>query len=149
MNLTEHFTLKELTKSQTSERLGIDNQPDSEQMLKLRLLCSNILEPIREAFNIPFTPSSGFRSYDLNAKIGGSFNSQHCRGEAADIELPGVSNLELAFWIKDNINFDQVILECWDGTPESGWIHVSFATQPRFDILTFNKKQGYKKGFPE
>ena len=148
MRLTEHFTLKELTKSQTATRLGIDNQPDSEQMLKLRLLCSNILEPIREAYNIPFTPSSGFRSVALNSKIGGNKNSQHCKGEAADIEIPGVNNIELAFWIKDNLNFDQLILECWDGTPDSGWVHISFATEPRYEVLTFTKKLGYKEGLP-
>lgn len=124
--LSPHFTLGEMTRSQTASRNDIDNTPPDELMPKLILLCENILEPVRNHFGIPFSPSSGFRSVELNKAIGGSENSQHCKGEAVDLELPGISNYDLAAWIEANLEFDQLILECYvQGQPASGWVHVS------------------------
>lgn len=127
MRLSECFTLTEMTKSQTSVRLGISNSPGPEEVESLRLLCNRVLDPVRGNFGIPFSPSSGFRSYELNKAIGGSQYSQHLEGKAADIEVPGVNNLTLAIWIRDSLEFDQLILESYEPTdPGSGWIHVSY-----------------------
>ena len=116
-----------MTKSQTSARLGIVNKPGPEELESLRLLCNRVLDPVRRNFGVPFSPSSGFRSPELNKAIGGSQYSQHLEGKAADIEIPGVNNLTLAVWIRDNIEFDQLILENYEPTePGSGWIHVSY-----------------------
>ena len=124
--LSDHFTLGELIRSETAERKGIDNTPPDEIIPKLKRFCTQILEPVRAHFGRPFRPNSGFRSEELNQAVGGSSKSQHCKGEAVDIEIPGVSNYDLAVWIKDNLTFDQVILECYHpGEPSSGWVHVS------------------------
>jgi len=118
-------------------------------MISLRTIAQNILEPIRIVFDVPFAPSSGFRCEELNDRIGGSRTSQHCKGEAVDIELPGVSNLELARWCQDNLNFDQLILECWDGRPDSGWVHISKAEDNRLEVLTYQRGVGYSVGLPK
>lgn len=124
--LSSHFTLGELIKSETAERKGIDNMPPEHLILKLKRLCIEVLEPIRVHYNKPFRPNSGYRSPELNTEVGGASSSQHCKAEAVDIEIPGISNYELAVWVKDNLNFDQVILECYrQGEPNSGWVHIS------------------------
>ncbi len=124
--LSEHFTLGELIKSETAERKGIDNMPSDNHIPKLKRLCTEILEPIRVHFGKPFRPNSGYRSPELNQSIGGASESQHCKCEAVDIEIPGISNYDLAVWIRDNLAFDQLILECYrQGEPNSGWVHVS------------------------
>lgn len=124
--LSEHFTLGELTRSATASRRGIDNMPPDDIIEKLRRLCKEILEPVREHYGKAFRPNSGYRSPDLNEAVGGSEKSQHCRGEAVDIEIPGVSNFDLAEWISKSLKHDQVILECYrSGEPTSGWVHVS------------------------
>jgi len=147
MNLSEHFTLQELVKSQTATRIGIDNIPDSFEVAYLEKLCRDILEPVREHYGIPFSPSSGYRSPDLCEAIGSSRKSQHAKGQAADFEVPGVDNLELAEWIKDNLDFDQLILECYmPGNPNSGWVHCSISQDPRGEVLTYVKGVGYSKG---
>ena len=131
MRLSDHFTLQELCKSQTALRLGISNQPTKDHIESLRHLCETVLEPIRLEYG-PFTPSSGYRSKELNQKIGGSRRSQHSKGEAADIEVPGVSNKELAEFIFDSLNYDQLILEYWseeNDDPNNGWVHVSTIRQ--------------------
>jgi zinc D-Ala-D-Ala carboxypeptidase len=126
MQLTQHFTLEELTKSQTGERLGMDNVPDAAALDNLMLLCEQVLEPLREHYG-PIHINSGYRSSELNKAIGGVGASQHCLGQAADIEVPGVANGDLAAWIAANLDFDQVILECYRrGQPNSGWVHVSY-----------------------
>mgnify|MGYP003151136108 FL=1 len=127
MRLTNNFTLAELTKSQTAERLNIDNNPEAHYIDNLQALCVHVLQPIRDYFYIPGVISSGYRSPELSQKIGSSSRSQHCRGQAADIEIPGVSNKELADYIFESLSFDQVILEFHN--PEelnSGWVHVSY-----------------------
>ena len=151
MNLSPNFSLKELCKSQTAARKGLNNIPDAswEKHIVENLveLAGNILQPIRENFNIPFTPSSGYRSPALNDAIGGSKTSQHSLGEAVDIEVPTVDNATLAQWIIDNLIFDQLILEFYKkGEPTSGWVHVSYKNEGnRKQILTYDGKN-YQKG---
>jgi len=126
MKLSENFSLAEFTKSQTAERKGIDNTPQGEHMDAAVSLFENVVQKVRDHFG-PTVINSGYRSPDLNAAVGGSSRSQHCKGEAADIEVPGVPNAEVAEWIRDNLEFDQLILEFYTpGIPDSGWVHVSY-----------------------
>jgi len=126
VRLSYNFTLSELTRSQTAARMGIDNTPDEQQIENLQRVCSEILQPVRDNFGIPFAPSSGFRSVALCEAIGSSSKSQHAKGEAVDFELPGFDNKEVAEWVRNNLNFDQLILEYYTpDDPSSGWIHCS------------------------
>ena len=128
MNLTENFTLDEMIKSQTAERKGIDNYPDKDQIENLKLLAQNILQPIRDKFGA-FIISSGFRSPELCVAVGSTVKSQHAKGQAADFEVAGIDNYDLARWIESNLPFDQLILEFYkDGEPNSGWIHCSYSS---------------------
>lgn len=147
MMLSDHFSLAEMTKSQTAERRNLPNNPDKDAIESMKLLCINILEPVRNHFDKPFTPSSGFRSAELCVAIGSSVSSQHTKGEAADFEVPGVSNLDLATWIVGNLDFDQLILEFYKGG-NTGWVHCSFKQEGnRRDVLTYQgKESGYQKG---
>ena len=129
MNLSKNFTLSELTKSETAIRLDIDNTPNDEQIESLRLLCENILQPVRDHFGKPVRISSGFRCAELNSSpaVGGSKTSDHCKGQAVDFEIDGVPNPELAEWIESNLKYTQLILEFYtQGQPNSGWVHASF-----------------------
>jgi hypothetical protein len=127
MNLSANFTLKELTKSDTATRLGLDNTPDEETIENLKLLCEKVLQPVREHFGKPVTINSGYRSPESNAAVGGSKSSDHCKGQACDLEIDGVSNPDLAQWIMDNLEYTQLILEFYtQGQPNSGWVHVSY-----------------------
>ena len=127
MKLSKNFSLTELTKSQTAERMGLDNNPSEDQTENLRLLCERVLQPVRDHFADVVTISSGYRSEILSQKIGSSSKSQHCRGQAADFEIFGVENNKVSDWIKENLMFDQLILEYYTpGEPNSGWIHVSY-----------------------
>jgi len=129
MKLSANFQLSELVKSQVAERKGIPNNPSPTQIDNLKALCVNVLQPIRSQFDSPVLISSGYRSGELNVAIGSSIKSQHGEGKAADIEVVGVDNKELAEWIRDNLEFDQLILEFYrDGEPDSGWIHVSWSS---------------------
>ena len=131
MKLTENFSLNELTKSQTAERKGIDNTPSAEHQENLKSLCEMILQPIRDHFGQVVSVSSGYRSPELCVAIGSSTQSQHAKGEASDFEIFGISNKELADYIDQNLDYDQLILEYWKGEdePNSGWVHCSFNTQ--------------------
>jgi len=130
MNLSKSFTLNELTKSQEATRLGIDNTPSEEHILNLKILCDNILQPIRDFYGMPVSVSSGYRSPKLCEAIGSSRTSQHARGEAADFEIFGVANKDLSDWIVSNLEYDQCILEFWNiNEPNSGWVHCSFSTK--------------------
>ena len=146
MKLSENFSLEELTKSQTATRLGIDNTPDMTAIINLRALCKNVLQPIRDNFGIPFSPNSGFRSLELNEKLGSSSTSQHCKGQAVDIEVPTMSNLELANWCSTMLDYDQSILEFYkEKEPSSGWVHISYNIESnRKKYLSFDGKQ-YKE----
>jgi len=127
MLLSENFTLDELTKSQEAIRLGIENEPNDEQVGNLILLCKNILQPIRNYFKMPVSVSSGFRSAALCEAIGSSAKSQHTKGQAADFEIFGVHNKEVSDWIVKNLDYDQCILEFWNpNDPNSGWVHCSY-----------------------
>jgi len=127
MNLSANFSLKELTKSDTATRLGIDNTPDDETIDNLKMLCEKVLQPVRDHFGKSVTVNSGFRSSETNQATGGSKSSDHVKGQAADIEIAGVANADLAQWIMDNLDYTQLILEFYtQGVPDSGWVHVSY-----------------------
>ena len=132
MKLTANITLDELTKSQVAERKGINNNPSPEQIENLKALAVNVLQPIRSHFDKPLIISSGFRCAQLCVEIGSSVNSQHTAHDeaaAADFEIPGVDNRELALYIKNELDYDQLILEFYrDNEPTSGWIHCSYST---------------------
>jgi hypothetical protein len=129
MNLSKNFTLNELTKSQEATRLGIDNTPNEEQILNLKILCEKILQPVRDFYGMPLSISSGYRSVALCEVIGSSAKSQHTKGQAADFEIFGVANKEVAEFIVKNLEYDQCILEFWnENEPNSGWVHCSYST---------------------
>ena len=145
MMLTANFSLEELTKSQTAERQSIPNNPDEDGIYYLRMVAEKILQPVRNRYGIPFTVSSGFRSADLCLAIGSKATSQHTKGQAVDFEVPGISNMDLAYFIKTTLDFDQLILEFYRGG-NTGWVHCSVADTPRKDLLTYDKSHGYRKG---
>jgi hypothetical protein len=127
MNLSANFSLHEMTKSETALRMGFDNTPDSEATENLRNLCVNVLQKVRDHYGKGVKVNSAYRSPESNAAVGGSKTSDHCKGMAADIEIPGVPNAELAQWIMDNLEYTQLILEFYTpGIPDSGWVHVSY-----------------------
>ena len=142
MKLTENFSLLELTKRQTAERKGIDNTPSPEHQENLKLLCTHILQPVRDRFERVVSVSSGYRSEELCLAIGSKITSQHAKGQAADFEIYGLSNQELANFIKENLNYDQLILEYWKKEdPNAGWVHCSYDDR-------VNRKQ-YLKAYKE
>ena len=147
MQLSENFSLIELTKSQTAERKGIDNTPESHHQNNLKLLCTSILQPVRDHFSRVVSISSGYRSEELCVAIGSKTTSQHAKGEAADFEIFGLSNGELANYIKENLDYDQLILEYWTPeSPNSGWIHCSFNSEGnRKEYLRAYKNEGKTK----
>jgi len=125
--LTQNFSLHELVKSETALRHDMENSPGPAETGNLAELAGKVLQPIRDHFQKGVKVNSGYRSPDVNAKVGGSRTSDHCKGMAADIEIPGMPNAELAEWIRDNLAFTQVILEFYtQGIPDSGWVHVSY-----------------------
>ncbi len=152
MRISKNFTLNELTKSSTGERLGIDNSvKDQQTLVNLCALTHNVLQKVREAHGRT-TVNSSFRCLDLNRAIKSSDKSQHVKGEAADIECPAIDNLKLARWIASNVDFDMVLLEFYtQGIPDSGWVHVSYKADGnnREKELTAVKIKGktvYKEG---
>ena len=149
MELTRNFTLSELIKSDTAIRKGINNNPNAEQIEKLKTLCEKILQPVRDHFGrVKIT--SGYRSPELCHAIGSSVNSQHARAEAADFEVVGVDNCDLADWIKRELPYDQLILEFYTpGEPNSGWIHCSWIDgTPRASRLWAYRSEGKTKYKP-
>ena len=142
VQLSKNFSLTELTKSQTATRKGIDNAPGPEHQENLKRLCESILQRVRDHFNRVVSVSSGYRSAELCTAIGSKITSQHAKGEAADFEIFGISNKELADWINENLYYDQLILEFWkESDPNSCWVHCSFS-------LNGNRKQ-YLKAYKE
>ena len=151
MQLSKNFNLVEMTKSQTATRQGIDNTPSAEHQANLQSLCMHVLQPIRDHFGQVVSVSSGYRSPELCVAIGSSTQSQHAKGQASDFEIFGVSNKELADWINENLDCDQLILEYWKGEnePNSGWVHCSFNTQGnRKQYLRAYKENGSTKYEP-
>ena len=153
MQLSKHFKLHEFEKSATAIRLGIKNKAGSGEIKNLTDVCYEILEPVRAKFDEkPVMITSGYRSEELCEAIKSSKTSQHTKGQAVDFEIAGISNLEVALWIQNNCNFDQLILEFWkdeEDDPNSGWVHCSFVEgSNRKQVLTFNGRE-YKNGLPE
>ena len=151
MKLSPNFSLAEMTKSDTALRLDMDNTPGDEEIANMTELAENVLQKVREHFAKGVKVNSGFRHPDVNAAVGGSKTSDHCKGMAADIEIPGVANADLAQWIVDNCDFRQVILEFYTpGIPDSGWVHVSYnPADNKKQVLTAMKENGktvYKPG---
>ena len=150
VRLSKNFTIQEFIKSQTAIRRGIDNTPSDEHLSKAKSLFEYVVQPVRDNFGVTVI-NSGYRGFLLNQAVGGSTTSQHCKGEAVDIECPGVANYDIAKWIQDNIDFDQLILEFYTpGIPDSGWVHVSYKSEGnRKSVLTAMKENGktvYKPG---
>lgn len=126
--ISKYVTYSEVTKSNQATALKLANIPNAEQLKNLRLVCTNVFDKVREHFGKPIGISSGFRSVELNAKIGGSKTSQHCEGKALDIDgdiFGGINNKLLFFYIKENCIFDQLI---WEFGSENApdWVHVSY-----------------------
>jgi hypothetical protein len=142
--LTANFSLHELTKSETALRHNLPNDPDDIATHNLKVLCEQVLQPVRDHYGKGVKVNSGFRHPDVNAAVGGSKTSDHCRGQAADIEIPGVPNHELAEYIAKNYKFTQVILEFYTpGIPDSGWVHVAYDPKDlKCQTLTATKKDG-------
>lgn len=139
MNLSEHFTLAEMTRSATAVRKGIRNVPGEAETRALALLCENVLEPVRAHFGAPVRVTSGYRSPRLNVAVGGSATSDHCLGRAADFTVVGVSNIEVCRWIAATLNYKQLIYEFG----EDGWVHCAYAGPPfKNDELTARRKGG-------
>jgi len=128
VKLSKNLSLAEATKSLTAKRLGIDNTPDEWVTENLRQVAINIFQPVRDAFRNPIYVSSGYRSADLNAAIGGSKRSQHVEGRALDLDADvygGCTNSQIFNYIKENLEFDQLIWEFGDES-NPDWVHVSF-----------------------
>lgn len=145
MKLSANFSLAEMTKSETALRLGLDNEPNDEQLANLVALCENVLQPVRDHFGKGVKVNSGLRTLPVNRAIGSGDSSDHVKGAAADIEIPGVPNADLAQFIADSgIEFRQLILEFYTpGIPDSGWVHVSYnPADNKKQVLTATKVNG-------
>lgn len=153
MKLSKHLSLAEVTRSETAKRLGISNEPTAEHLENFKLLAENVFEPIREHFKVPIHISSGYRSKALNTAIKGSLSSQHCTGEAIDIDMDGsgngVTNTMVFDFIKDNLDFDQMIWE-FGNSNKPDWVHVSYKAngKQRKQILRAVKSAGKTSYIP-
>lgn len=147
MNISEHISMKEALRSNTAKRLGIDNMPDNDTLVTMQITAEHIFEPLRNKFNEPIYISSFYRSPELNKAIGGSSSSQHCKGEAIDIDdvYSKASNADFFNYIKDKLEFDQLIWEFGnDENPD--WVHVSYSLgKNRMRILKAIKENGRTK----
>ena len=150
VKLSKNFMLSELVKSSTADRLNIDNWP-TEQWVVDNLIetCNNLLQPVRDHYGVPIRPNSGYRCLTLNRALKSKDTSQHTKGQAIDIEVWGVTNYDLADWMVNNLDFDQIILENYDPKkgPNSGWVHCSYVDgSNRNNVLTYNRRTGYTNG---
>ena len=151
MQLSKHFTLKEMTKSMTAQRRGIDNTPGAGEIKNLGDLFYEVLDPLRAWAEKPVIITSGYRSEALCEAIGSKKTSQHAKGQAVDLEINGIPNIKTAYWLQNNVDFDQLIMEYFDPQdPAAGWIHVSYNENGanRKQVLTFDGKK-YTEGLPE
>ena len=138
-----------MCRSQLASRLNIDNRPDAAACAAMRVLCLEVLEPIRGHINRPFSPSSGFRCQALNRALGSHDKSQHCLGQAVDIDLFGVAQQDLARWIGAHLSFDQLIVEYPQADNVSaGWLHISFVSGGNRNETLTKTFTGYHRGFP-
>ena len=147
MKISDHISMKEALRSNTAQRLGIDSMPDNETLVTMQVTAQHIFEPLRNHFNEPIYISSFYRSPELNKAIGGSTNSQHCKGEAIDIDdvYSKASNADFFNYIKDKLEFDQLIWEFGDDE-NPAWVHVSYNLgKNRMRILKAIKENGRTK----
>ncbi len=131
MILSKNLKLNEVTKSQTAIRKGIDNDPTPEHLENLKLVAENIFQKIRDHFEVPIGVSSGYRSEELNSAIGGSSTSQHCKGQALDLDADiygKIDNFQLFDYIVENLDYDQIIME-FIQNDKPAWIHVSYKSE--------------------
>lgn len=142
LKLSEHFKLLEFVESQAAARNGIDNTPPEFVIINLKLLCLNLLEPIRDYFAAPLIVTSGFRCFGLNQLIGGVSTSQHTKGQAVDFHIVGHSDRDIFNWIRyvSKLSFDQLILEFPDA---AGWLHISYASPGRHQVLVAHRRNGH------
>lgn len=149
MKISEHISYKEATRSVTAMRLGIDNTPNEYQLQNMELIAKNVFEPLRKAVGGAIKINSFFRCEDLNKAIGGSSRSQHCQGRAIDIDdnYGHMSNNDMYKYIKENLDFDQLIFEFPDENGNASWIHVSYvdADSNRKRCLKAIKENGKTK----
>ena len=140
MKLSEHLDLSEIIRSDSAKRNGISNMPTPEHIENFKILATKVFEPVREHFGVPIHISSGYRSVELNRLIKGSSSSEHCKGQAIDIDMDGttITNKQVFDYIKDNLTFDQLINEF-----NYAWVHVSYKAngKQRGEIL-----EAYKEG---
>jgi hypothetical protein len=151
MQLSKNLSLAEVTRSETAKRRGVSNMPTEAHIANFKLLAEKVFQPIRDHFGGPIHISSGYRSAALNKAIGGAASSQHCTGEAIDIDMDGtaITNAEIFNYIKDNLEFDQLIWEFGtDANPD--WVHVSYEStgKQRKQILKAIKKGGATSYLP-
>ena len=127
--ISKHISYKEGVYSITAIRKGIDNEPNEEQLSNMKLVAEKIFEPVRTHFKVPIKVNSFFRSPDLNKAIGGSTKSQHCKGQAIDIDdtYGKIKNSDMYWWIKDNLDFDQMIWE-FGNNDNPDWVHISYVS---------------------
>jgi zinc D-Ala-D-Ala carboxypeptidase len=145
MQLSKNLALAEVTRSETAKRKGISNMPTPEHIDNFKKLAENVFQPIREHFGVPIHLSSGYRSKALNTAVGGSLSSQHCTGEAIDIDMDGTSitNKQVFDFVKEHVNFDQMIWEFGSDT-NPDWVHVSYEStgKQRKQVLKAVKQGG-------
>jgi zinc D-Ala-D-Ala carboxypeptidase len=146
MNISDNISFSEATKSQIATRKGIDNTPNDEALENMRLVANMCFQPLREHFNKALGISSFYRSKELNRAIGGSQTSDHCRGCAIDIDADiynnGISNADIFNWLKDNVDFDQLIWE-YGSDKEPNWVHVSYRKEGNRNQILKATKKGY------
>jgi hypothetical protein len=145
MQISKHLSLAEVIRSESAKRHGVSNMPTPQHIENLKKLAEKVFEPIREHFKRPIHVSSGYRSQSLNAIIGGSLSSQHCQGEALDLDMDGteITNKQVFDFIKNHLDFDQLIWEF--GTKQNpDWVHVSYESKgkQRKQILRASKSGG-------
>lgn len=147
--ISEHISYAEATKSQTAIRHGIDNTPNEKQLEAMRKVAENCFEPLREYHGMPIAITSFFRSPEVNEKIGGSNTSQHCTGQAMDIDADvfdnGITNKEIFEWLRANVTYDQLISEYPDEDGNPRWVHISFIDNNRGEVLVAEKVNGKTK----
>ena len=145
MRISKHISYKEATQSQTAVRKGINNEPDAYQLQNMQVLAEKVFEPLREHFGVPIAINSFFRSQKLNKAIGGATGSQHTQGRAIDIDdtLGGVSNKQMFDWIRENLDYDQLIWE-FGNNQNPDWVHISYVSESenRKRVLKASKKNG-------
>jgi len=143
-----NISYKEATHSNTAKRKGIENEPNKTQLAAMKLVAEKVFQPVRQKFRVPIFISSFFRCKELNTVLGGSKTSQHCKGEAMDLDADvfgNVTNAQIFRYILDNLDFDQLIWEYGDDE-NPNWVHVSFKkTGNRKQVLKAVKGKGYVK----